>query len=102
MGKLKFFGIMAAVILFGGAGATFVKSNDSTLVAIDMLFAGPYAFPLGQLILLSFFIGLVIGALLCVAYVFIQSLELRKAVKNAENYKKQLDQLRSQTLKDAP
>ncbi len=79
-----------------------MMDNDSVTVAIDLLFYGPFSLPLGRLVLYSFFLGLVFGTLLCVAYVFVQSLELRRARKDADSYKKQLDHLRSLSLKDAP
>ena len=79
-----------------------MMANDGITVAIDLLFYGPFSLPLGRLILYCFFLGLVFGALLCVAYVFVQSLELRRARKDADSYKKQLDHLRSSSLKDAP
>ena len=102
MGKLKFLLILSAVLIFGAVGGAFMMANDGVTVAIDLLFYGPFSLPLGRLILYCFFLGLVFGALLCVAYVFVQSLELRQARKDADSYKKQLDHLRSLSLKDAP
>ncbi|OUR90173.1 hypothetical protein A9Q81_19440 [Gammaproteobacteria bacterium 42_54_T18] len=102
MGKLKFLLILSAVLIFGTVGGVLMWTNDGVTVAIDLLFYGPYSLPLGRLILYCFFLGLVFGALLCVAYVFVQSIELRRARKDAESYKQQLDHLRSLSLKDAP
>lgn len=76
--------------------------NDGSMVTIDLLFAEVDDVHLGRLTLYCFFLGLLSGALLCMAYNFIQSLELRQARKDAENYKKQLDHLRSSALKDTP
>lgn len=102
MGKLKFLLIVSAVLIFGAVGGAFMMANDGVTVAVDLLFDGPFSLPLGRLILYCFFLGLVFGALLCIAYVFAQSLELRQARKDADSYKKQLDHLRNLPLKDTP
>ena len=102
MGKLKFFLIVVVILLFGWVGATFMFANDGSTVAVDLLFGVVDGIPLGRLTLYCFFLGLSFGALLCVAYIFIQSLELRRARKEVESYKKQLDNLRSSALKDSP
>lgn len=102
MGKLKFLIIFAVCLAFGLLGFFFVSQNSGAeMVSVDLLFAGPLSFSVGKLILSSFFIGLVMGAALCLGYVFIQSLALRRARKETLALKKQLDHLHSSSLKDA-
>ena len=79
-----------------------MMDNDVVTVAIDLLFYGPFSLPLGRLVLYSFFLGLIFGALLCVAYVFVQSLELRRARKDAESIKSSLIILEVHRLKMLP
>ena len=100
MGKLKFLLMAAAILLFGAVGGAFMVENDETVIAIDLLFMVVNDLPLGRLTLYCFFLGLVFGTLLCVAYIAIQSLELRRARKDAHRYKSELDHLRNLALKD--
>jgi len=101
MGKLKFLLIILSIIAIAWVCVVFLGSNDGVPVAIDLLFSTFFPVSVGSLVLGSFFLGLVFGATLCLAYVFVQSLELRRARKDANEFKKQLDQLRSLSLKDA-
>lgn len=80
----------------------FVVRNDLEIPVQTLISANPMNFTVGELSGYSFLGGLLVGVILCVAYILVQVLELQAARRKVRSYEKQIESLRTTSFKDAP
>jgi uncharacterized membrane protein YciS (DUF1049 family) len=75
---LRLFVIVLIVALLGVQGGFFIASNPQEIALFSTWHAQPIEISIGVLAVLAFMVGFGVGILVCVLYVILQSLELRK------------------------
>ena len=102
MGIIKLILILFTILIVGFTGGMFMVRNDMEIPVQILISASPLHLTVGKLSAYSFFLGITIGVLLCVAYIFVQFIELQASRRKIANYEKQVEALRSTSFKDAP
>ena len=76
--------------------------NDMDIPVQTLISANPLNITVGELSAYSFIGGLLLGGVLCLAYLLIQFVELKAVKRKVNSYEKQIESLRSTSFKDAP
>ncbi|MCG8315932.1 MAG: LapA family protein [Pseudomonadales bacterium] len=102
MGVLKLVLFLLVLLILGGGFGVFMSKNDMEIPVLTLLQAEPLVTTVGLLSTLSFFAGLILGVLICAAYILLQFIELQGARRKLAAHQKKLDAMQSSSFKDAP
>ena len=102
MGIIKLLLILLTCVLVGGVGGMFIVRNDLEIPVQTLISANPLHITVGKLSAYSFMLGLLLGVILCVAYILIQFFELKAAKRKLRACEKQLESVRSDSFKGSP